>query len=113
MPTIPLIIFIHAAIFTFAFGLAWFLPLIAVREDHDVSPTKRERDWVIAWADVLLIIMDCFPVFWLFRAIPEVPSTYTAAREKWRKEAGIRWCFYASLVSVSIAVVSGWVVFSS
>ena len=110
MQTLPLIIFIHAAIFTFAFGLAWFLPLFAVQKDHDDRP-KRERDWVIAWADVFLIIMDCFPVFWLFRAIPEVPSTYTAAREKWRKEASIRGCFYASLVALSIAIGSGWVLF--
>ena len=113
MQTIPLIIFIHAAIFTFAFGLAWFLPLFGVREDHDVKPPKRERDWVFAWADVFLIIMDCFPLFWLFRAIPEVPSTYTAARKKWSKEASIRGCFYASLVSLSLAIVSGWVLFGS
>jgi len=46
------------------------------------------------------------PFFWLFRAIPEVPSAYKAARETWKREASIRCLFWLSIASLPVNVGS-------
>ena len=100
------VILAFGGIFTFAFGMAWFLPLSAARSEQAEPPSKG--DWIFGGADLILILLDCFPLFWLFRAIPEIPSTYTAARDKWRKEPSIRGCFYAWLISLTVTVVAAF-----
>lgn len=104
METIVTVIGIFAGLFTFAFGMAWAMPLFAARTEQAQPASKS--DWTFAGWDLILILLDCVPIFWLFRAVPEIPSTYTAARDKWRSESSIRGCFYAWLVSLTVTVVA-------
>lgn len=101
-----IVVLSFGGIFTFAFGMAWFLPLFAARTEEAEPPTKK--DWVFGGADLILLLLDCFAIFWHFRAIPEIPSTYTAARNKWRQEPGVRGCFYAWLISLTVTVIAGF-----
>ncbi len=101
MEEIRIIILCFSGIFTFAFGLAWILPLFAAGQ-HDTKPSKD--DFTTSILDLILILLDCIPVFWLFRAIPEAPSAYRAARETWRKEPSIRVMFWLSGASLVVTV---------
>jgi hypothetical protein len=103
MEEIRIITLCFAGIFTFAFGLAWILPLIAAGQE-DTKPSRD--DIATSIADLILILLDCIPVFWLFRAIPEAPSAYRAARETWRKEPSIRAMFWLSGASLVVTVVA-------
>ena len=92
-----------SGIFSFAFGMAWSLPLMAAHsEQKSVSCNGNKRDVVFGGLDFLLVIFDCIPLFWLFRAISETPSAYKAVRDKWKSEASIRWSFKAFLVCIAL-----------
>jgi hypothetical protein len=48
------------------------------------------------------------PDFLLFRTLPEIPSAYAAAREKWRQDSTVRTCFCAFCISLSGMVTACW-----
>ena len=99
--TVFIVILTFSGIFTFAFGLAWFLPLVAARTDYGKQvPTKA--DMLMSGADLLLVLLDCIPFFWFFRALPEIPDACTEVRKRWREEASIRSCFYTWLVCLTV-----------
>jgi hypothetical protein len=106
MEQIRIITLCFGGIFTFAFGLAWIIPLF-VAGQKDTKPSRV--DITTGVLDIILIILDCIPVFWLFRAIPEAPSAYKAAREAWTKEPSIRAMFWMSAVSFIVAVGSFYI----
>ena len=99
--TVRIIILCFGGIFTFAFGLAWIMPMVIAGQDQS---ERKKSD--VAWGlmDLILILLDCFPIFWLFRAIPEAPSAYRAARETWKKETSIRTMFWLSTGSLLVTL---------
>lgn len=103
------IILAFSGIFTFAFGMAWLFPLVAAHSKHPKPPTRS--DWLFGGMDLVLCLMDCIPVFWLIRAIPEAPSAYAEARRKWREEKSIRLCFYLFIISAATTVLTAWWMF--
>ncbi len=107
----PLVICLlsFSAIFTFAFGMAWFMPLVAARKAAVRNDEATAHDTVFTAADILLLIMDCFPFFWIFRTVgklPELPSTAREVREIWRAEPSIRRMFRAWLVSLGVLLLT-------
>lgn len=106
MDEIFFIILCFFSIFTFAFAMAWILPLIIAHSEQKIGSNGDKQDVVFGCLDILFIFFDCFPLFWLFRAIPETPSAYKAVRDKWRSEASIRWSFKAFLVCVALCTIS-------
>lgn len=101
MEQIRIIILCFGGIFTFAFGLAWIIPLsLAGQRESRCDKTSV----TFGLLDLLLILLDCIPVFWLFRAIPEAPSAYRAVREAWKNEASIRIMFWLSFGSLAVTI---------
>jgi hypothetical protein len=95
---------IFTGIFTFAFGMAWLMPL-AVTSVEQRKKQPARSDTLLAVLDLVLMITEFIPVFWLFRAIPAAPSTYRAVRTKWAAEKSIRFFFYAFL-ACAVATVA-------
>lgn len=105
MEELRIVILCLGVIFTFAFGLAWILPLTTAGQ-KEAKPTKV--DAAFSLVDLLLVFLDCFPLFWLFRAVPETPSAYRAAREAWRSQSSIRVMFWLSVIALTVTVVT-WI----
>ena len=102
METLVTVIGILAATFSFAFGMAWFLPLAIAAEKHREQSDQSE--YAIAGLDLLLLVLDCIPIFWAFRAVSEDPSMCSEARKKWAEDRTVRGMFYAFCVSLGIAI---------
>ena len=110
MTTLYLIIVIHSVIFTLCFGAAAILPLI---KGHADSKPKNKVDDTSSYeliGDILLILLDCMPVFWLFRAVPEVPGIYMTAHKRWNERKSIRMFFYLSLFFLGLSVITGTII---
>ncbi|WAC21425.1 hypothetical protein OVA24_08500 [Luteolibacter sp. SL250] len=106
----PLVICLlsFSAIFTFAFGMAWFMPLVAARNEVRKEEATA-HDTILTGADILLLIMDCFPFFWIFRTVgklPELPAAAREVREIWQAEPSIRRMFHAWLVSLGVLLLT-------
>jgi hypothetical protein len=106
MQTVFIVIIAFSGIFTFAFGMAALMPLLAAREE---AQRKMDgRDWTFAGLDLLLVLLDQLPFFSLARAIPALPADIAAMRRKWREEPSIRGCFIAFLISLVVLVVAAF-----
>lgn len=103
MEEVRIIMLCFAGSFTFAFGLGWIIPLCAACR-KEKKPTRV--DIAASILDLIMILLDCIPVFWIFRAIPEAPSAYRASREAWRKEPYIWAMFWLSATSLIVAVLA-------
>lgn len=104
MEEFRIILLCFGAVFTFALGLAWLIPLV-IAGHKGLKPT--EHDESLAIFDMLLLLFDSIPIFWLFRAIPQAPSAYRSIRQTWKKEASIRnmfWLWSATLASTIGAI---------
>lgn len=75
--------------FAFAYGMAWFLPLFFASSEE--SKKRRESGEVFWIFDLLLIIFDCIPVFWITGTLTD---TQREARKLWHREKSIRSSFY-------------------
>jgi ABC-type antimicrobial peptide transport system permease subunit len=105
MDELSIIIMFFGGIFTFAFGLAWFIPLVTACQKES-EPTYG--DTIFSLLDLLLLLLDCIPLFWIFRDIPQAPSTYRLARETWRNQPTIRTMFWYSSISLVITLVAAF-----
>jgi hypothetical protein len=103
MEELRTVILSFGGIFTFAFGLAWILPLATAGRKE--AKLKRD-DAAFALLDLLLMAFDCIPFFWLFRAIPETPSAYRAARQAWRSQPTIRSMFWLSAAALVVTILA-------
>lgn len=102
METAITVIGILAAAFSFAFGMAWFLPLAIAADKLRKNPDQSE--YAIAGLGLLLLVLDCIPVFWIFRAVSETPTMCSEAQKKWAEDRCVRRMFYAFCVSLGIAI---------
>ena len=83
-------------IFTFAFGLAWSIPLVAAGMEErkaELKPTVRDI------ADIWLILNDMIPIFLVIDLFRKAPEDYSAAKKKWKSDGMIRASFYISILS--------------
>lgn len=103
METTILAIIAFCGMFTFAFGMAWILPLFTAHAN--ITKDRSDTDIVFPLLDVLLMTMDCIPLFWLVRIKPLSCEWREAARQVWSEEPSVRNCFYGFLVSVSLIIV--------
>ena len=100
----------------FCYGLGWFVPLAAAR--RSASPPQSEPQPLgpvyvgLIWGDLVMMMLDCIPVFWAIRLFmhrgdPEATwsKTAEAARQKWREDDQVRWCFKVWVGSCAVAVV--------
>ncbi len=101
MEPLRIIILTFSGIFTFAYGLAWIVPLVAAAKQESESSYVGQT---LRLLDLFLIILDCIPIFWLFRAIPSTPSAYRAARDAWLTQSSIRTSFWLSLAALTITL---------
>lgn len=83
--------------FIFAFGMGWFMPLVAVYSD---SQKNNKSDFTYSILDILLMLFDCIPVFWLFRVFPASNSSLKRVRGEWTTNKSVRWSFYLFLGSI-------------
>lgn len=97
--------------FGFAFGMAWMLPLVAAGVDHRKAAAVTRVDTFFGLVDVILLIMDCIPFFWVFRSLSETPSACGAARKKWQEESSIRWSFHLFLICMVTTLSLSWLLF--
>lgn len=103
METIRLILLSFGGIFTFAFGLAWILPLMIAGQEE---LAKKKGSEVVLFMDLLLLAFDCIPIFWAFRALSEAPSTLREARALWKSERSIRSMFWLSMIALTVTILS-------
>lgn len=92
MNEILIIALCFSGVFTFAFGLAWFLPLFATGMEERSKEIKEESIFK-GLVDILLVLGDMIPIFLLFDMFKQAPEGYSAAKRKWREERTIRSCF--------------------
>ena len=101
MEPVQTILLSFSGVFTFAFGLAWLLPLVTAGQEQR---TVSKGEVVTTLLDIALLLLDYIPVFWIFRAIPEAPSAYRAARLEWNNNASLRISFWLSAISLATFV---------
>jgi len=99
MEELLIVILFFSGVLTFAFGLAWMIPLFTSMHKNE-SATSVDAAMTIL--DLILMLFDCIPFFWIIRAIPEAPSAYRSARETWRQNATVRSMFWFSAASFSV-----------
>jgi hypothetical protein len=96
MDIILVVLLFLSGTFTFAFGLAWTLPLVTAGiEERKIEDQPRFR----GIADILLILNDMIPIFFIFDILRQAPEDYSAAKKQWKSEGMIRASFYISLLS--------------
>ena len=91
-----IILLCFSGIFTFAFGLAWCIPLAAAgmeERESELKPTVRDI------ADIWLILNDMIPIFLVVDLFRKAPEDYSAAKKKWKSDGMIRASFYISIIS--------------
>lgn len=98
MNEILIVLLCFSGIFTFAFGLAWALPLFTAgmeERNKEVELKPRTRDF----ADILLVLNDMLPVFLIFDIFRQAPEDYSAAKRKWKEDSMVRVSFWIFLSS--------------
>ena len=98
-----LIVPILSGILTFAFGLAWAIPML---QAGDRGRLADARDLPFGLIDLLLVLLDFLPIFGLLRALPRLPAAHAAARALWRSDPAVRRFFRLSLASATIFAAS-------
>jgi hypothetical protein len=98
-----LIVPILSGILTFAFGLAWAIPML---QAGDRGRPADARDLHFGLLDLLLVLLDFLPIFGPLRALPRLPAAHAAAREVWRSDPAVRRFFRLSLASATIFAAS-------
>lgn len=101
METIIVIGLCFSGTFAFAFGMAWFFPLATARSEAKGADEASPDFFILL--DLLLILADSVPVFWLFRISPD-SADREAIRKAWREEKSIRESFYSFLVCLTISL---------
>ncbi|MGJ8674270.1 hypothetical protein, partial [Rubritalea sp.] len=89
--------------FAFAFGLAWFVPLASAHSDNRKS--RPAGDIAFPLLDILLLLLDCIPIFWLFRSVPFSSEARHDVKDQWRKDKSIRVCFYLFLACCTLILL--------
>jgi hypothetical protein len=96
MNEILIILACFSGIFTFAFGMASCLPLIAAGVEErktELKPTVRDI------ADIWFILNDMIPIFLAIDLFRKAPQDYSAAKKKWKSDGMIRTSSYISILS--------------
>jgi hypothetical protein len=94
-----LIVPILSGLLTFAFGLAWIIPML---QAGDHGRPADASDIPFGLLDLLLVLLDFLPLFGLLRALPRLPAAHAAAREVWRSDPAVRRFFRLSLASAGV-----------
>jgi len=57
--------------------------------------------------DIVLMLFDCIPVFWLLRIVPTSSEEHQEVRKLWKNEKSIRQSFYSflSCLLTSVALI--------
>lgn len=95
-------------IFVFAFGAAWFIPLVTANAERmrEQEGANEPIHAATLFLDSLLILCDSIPVFWILRVFHSNKGATSAARDKWKNEISIRRCFYLWLTSTSLLIAA-------
>ena len=101
MEPVQTILLSFSGVLTFAFGLAWLLPLVTAGQEQR---TASKGEVVTTLLDVVMLLFDYIPVFWIFRAVPASPLAYRAARLEWKNNSSLRISFSLSAISLATFV---------
>tara|TARA_B100001093_G_scaffold142646_1_gene135085 strand:+ start:283 stop:618 length:336 start_codon:yes stop_codon:yes gene_type:complete len=102
-----LIIAFLSGTFSFAFGLAWIIPLLTARMEEMNHEQHNDNSYSsLGILDFFLILIDVIPIFWIIGFIAEAPDTMEAAINKWKEDSMIRICFWSFIGCTSITITS-------
>ena len=109
METALLITTLMGVTFSFAFGMAWFVPLVSARAEYLASDDIEKglvKKSVFAVLDILLLLIDTIPIFWIISCFMDAPETMKAGIKRWKEEKMIRVCFWLFVGCVSLSIIS-------
>ena len=104
-----------SAIFSFAFGLAWFIPMLKIEMPEFPSESQEAPKDSLSWwsflIDQILILLDIIPIFWIYHLIMgliqtayTVPENVRVAQQTWKESPQIRNMFWAWIISCTCLI---------
>tara|TARA_B100001093_G_scaffold497625_1_gene544780 strand:- start:79 stop:414 length:336 start_codon:yes stop_codon:yes gene_type:complete len=101
------IIAILSGTFSFAFGMAWLIPLgIARNEAMELDEQTDNVRTTFILFDFFLLIMDVIPIFWVITLLMDAPDTMKVTKEKWNEDKMIPICFWTFIGCISLTITS-------
>lgn len=94
-----LIIPIFSGVLSFAFAMAWTIPLMQAGEKACPSESTDLR---FGFFDLILVVLDCIPFLAMLRGLTRLPAAHTAARELWHSDPSVRKLFRLFLASGTV-----------